>query len=169
MKEDEKEIDERYGLYCEMINQLDEGTRLINEYDAVPHDYGAAILYQAESQIIRLVGRNPGITASEIAAAFNKTPSACSQLIRKLRKKEWIGQIRNEENNREYRLFLTESGMKIFEDHDRFEQRCYQRSFHNLSDFSEEELRIYIAIQKKLNETFAMDVEESKANSAAAR
>lgn len=154
-------IDERYELYCKMLNELDEGCRLIVDYDSVPHNYGSATLYQAESQIIHLVGRSPGITASEIASIFKKTPSACSQLIRKLRKKELITQKRNKENNREYHLYLTENGEKIFEDHDRFEKCCYQRSYQNLSSFSEEDFKTYIAIQQKLNETFAMDVEES--------
>ena len=56
---------------------------------------------------------------------------------------------------------LTEDGEKIFEDHDHFEKCCYQRSYQNLSSFSEEDFKTYIAIQQKLNETFAMDVEES--------
>ena len=158
---DNKQIDERYDLYCKLLYELDEGCRLIVNYDSVPHNYGSATLYQAESQIIHLVGPRPGITASEIAAIFKKTPSACSQLIRKLRKKELITQKRNKENNREYQLYLTENGVKIFEDHDRFEKRCYQRSYQNLSSFSEDDFKIYIAIQRKLNETFAMDVEES--------
>lgn len=84
---DNKQIDERYDLYCKLLYELDEGCRLIVNYDSVPHNYGSATLYQAESQIIHLVGHRPGITASEIAAIFKKTPSACSQLIRKLRKK----------------------------------------------------------------------------------
>lgn len=158
---DNKQIDERYDLYCKLLYELDEGCRLIVNYNSVPHNYGSATLYQTESQIIHLVGHRPGITASEIAAIFKKTPSACSQLIRKLRKKELITQKRNKENNREYQLYLTENGVKIFEDHDRFEKRCYQRSYQNLSSFSEDDFKIYIAIQRKLNETFAMDVEES--------
>lgn len=152
----------RYRLYCEMIDHLDESCRLITEYDAIPHDYGTATMYQAESQIIHIVGKNPGITAAEIAAILKKTPSACSQLIRKLRKKEWIEQIRNKDNNREYQLFLSDSGWKIYEEHDRFEQACYRRSFLNLSEFSEDDFRVYISIQQKLNETFALDVQESK-------
>lgn len=158
---DNKQIDERYDLYCKMLDELDEGCRLIIDYDSVPHNYGSATLYQAESQIIHLVGHQPGITASEIAAIFKKTPSACSQLIRKLRKKELVTQRRNKENNREYQLFLTEDGAKIFKDHDHFEKCCYQRSYDNLSDFSEKDFKTYIAIQRKLNETFALDVEES--------
>lgn len=158
----ENETAQRYKLYCQMIEQFDEGTRLTSAYDSVPHNYGAATLYQAESQIIHRVGRQPGITASELAALFRKTPSACSQLVRKLRAKGWLHQVRNTDNNREYQLFLTETGEQIYLDHARFESRCYKRSFHSLDGFSEAEFETYIAIQKKLNETFALDVAESQ-------
>lgn len=153
---------ERYQLYCDLINMLDEGCSLIMEYDSFPHDYGDAVLYQAESRIIHLVGETPGITATELAGILKKTPSACSQLIRKLRQKGWMEQIRNENNNREYRLNLTEEGWNIYKGHYKFEQRCYLRSFHNLDGFSDEDLNVYMAIQKKLNESFAIDVEESR-------
>lgn len=156
------DIKQRYQLYCNMVDELDEGCRLITEYDSVPHTYGAETMYQAESQLIHMVGKHPGITAGEIAELLKKTPSACSQLIRKLRKKEWMEQILNKDNNRQYQLHLTEAGWKIYQAHDTFEQACYQRSFHNLDEFSDAELETYIAIQKKLNETFAMDVAESK-------
>ena len=152
--------EERYGLYLEMIERLDEGCRLIMEYDSIPHDYGTETMYQAESQIIHLVGKNPGIRAAELAVLLKKTPSACSQLIRRLRAKAWIKQVRREDNNREYQLNLTETGWKIYEEHDQFEKRCYKRSFDNLAEFSEEDFKTYIAIQRRLNETFAMDVEE---------
>ena len=62
----------RYGLYCEMIEQLDEGCRLINEYDSIPHDYGTATLYQAESQLIHLVGEYPGDYSSGIGLHTEK-------------------------------------------------------------------------------------------------
>ncbi|MDD3253141.1 MAG: winged helix-turn-helix transcriptional regulator [Lachnospiraceae bacterium] len=157
-----QENKERYQLYCDMINELDEGCRLITEYDALPHDYGSDTMYQAESQLIHIVGKNPGITASEIAELLKKTPSACSQLIRKLRKKEWMEQILNKDNNRQYQLYLTDAGWKIYKVHDAFEQCCYQRSFRNLDGFSDADFAVYIAIQKKLNETFALDVAESR-------
>lgn len=153
---------DRYELFCNLINTLDDGCRLIMEYDSIPHDYGEAVLYQAESQIIHLVGQKPGITATELAAAFKKTTSACSQLIRKLGKKGWIQQKRNENNYREYNLFLTDEGWKIYNGHNEFEQRCYQRTFQNLDGFSDEDFETYIKIQKKLNDTFLIDIEESK-------
>ncbi len=70
---DNQHIDERYELYCKMLDELDEGCRLIIDYDSVPHNYGSATLYQAESQIIHLVGHRPGITANEIAAIFKNS------------------------------------------------------------------------------------------------
>ena len=71
-------------------------------------------------------------------------------------------QERNEVNNRLYNLYLTDEGNAIYENHRQFEERCYQRTFHSLDGFSAEEIRTYIAIQQKINSTFAMDVEESR-------
>ena len=41
---DNQHIDERYELYCKMLDELDEGCRLIIDYDSVPHNYGSATL-----------------------------------------------------------------------------------------------------------------------------
>ena len=152
----------------ELLEQIwaaqDTAYDLMSEYDSLPHSYGENVLYQAEAHLIDRIALHPGVTVTDLANMVRKTPSACSQLIRKLREKGWISQILNTENHREYRLFLTDSGKKIFRDHDAFEQRCYQRSFHRLDGFSEEDFKTYIAIQKCLNESFALDVEESRCN-----
>lgn len=156
------ENEDRYILFCQAINELDAGVELINEYDALLHDYGGTIMFQAESQMIKAIGENPGITAAELAAKFCKTSSACSQLIRKLKQKSWVIQKRNESNSREYNLFLTQSGEEIFKNHSSFENACYRRTFQMLDDFSDEDLKTYIKIQKKLNTAFMLDVSESK-------
>ena len=137
----------RYQLYCEMIRQLDESCQLIAAYDAIPHDYGTVTLYQAESQLIHLVGENPGITAMKLATILNETPSACSQLIRKLRRKRWMEQVRNQQNGRKYQLYLTESGWNIFREHNQFEQACYLRSFKNLDEFTENDFQTLFVFQ----------------------
>ena len=152
----------RYQLFCELIDVFDRGCDLIEEYDTLLHDYNGVILFQAESQMIKVIGDHPGITASEISKMFHKTSSASSQLIRKLRKKEWVMQVRNSENNRVYNLYLTDEGAKIYKYHQQFENTCYRRTYHALDEFSEEELKLYIRIQKRMNETFQLDVEESQ-------
>ena len=64
-------------------------------------------------------------------------------------------------DNRVYNLFLTEEGMSIFRNHAQFEYQCYKRGFEGLKSFTYEELEIYLAIQRKINESFQRDVEES--------
>jgi len=155
-------VDKRYELFCELLKTVDEGVDAIDEYDSLLHDYHGTVLYQAESQIIKAVGDQPGITASELSREFHKTNSACSQLIRKLKKKEWIRQERNEKNNREYNLYLTDEGKVIYKKHEDFENACYERTYHMLDEISEEEMRTYIRIQNQLNRAFKLDVEESR-------
>ena len=156
------ENEHRYDLFVKLIDEFDQGCDLTEEYDALLHNYNGTILFQAESQMIKMIGNHPGITASEISKSFGKTGSASSQLIRKLKEKGWVRQERNQENNRLYNLYLTESGSEIYENHRQFEERCYQRTFHSLDRFSDEDLNTYIAIQRHLNATFHMDVEESR-------
>ncbi len=153
---------QRYELYCELIRDLDTGCGLIMEYDSLLHDYKGTTLYQAEAQILKMVGQQPGISAAECARTLNKTLSACSQLIKKLRAKEWILQKRNESNNRVYNLYLTESGRELFLKHQEFESCCYERTYHLLDSFTEEELQIYRKVQQKLNEGFMLDVKDSR-------
>ena len=135
------ENEHRYDLFMKLIDEFDQGCDLTEEYDALLHNYNGTILFQAESQMIKMIGNHPGITASEISKSFGKTGSASSQLIRKLKEKGWVRQERNQENNRLYNLYLTESGSEIYENHRQFEERCYLRTFHSLDRFSDDRFK----------------------------
>lgn len=152
----------RYESFCKAIDELDRGVSLINEYDALLHDYGGEKMFQAESQMIKAIGSSQGVTAAELSEKFGKTASACSQIIRKLKNKGWVLQRRNPQNSREYHLFLSENGLEFFEKHREFEEACYRRTFGMLEDVSEAEIQAYIKVQQRLNKAFAIDVEESK-------
>lgn len=152
----------RYSLFLDMMTEIDEGSALIQEYDSQLHDYNGVILYQAESQLIKLIGNNPGISAAECARKLRKTLSACSQLIKKLKKKEWIYQVRNELNNRVYNLYLTDEGKIIYRNHKKFEERCYRRTYRLLKDCSEEDFKTFIRMYKLINIGFHQDVEEGR-------
>ena len=154
--------EERYALFCELIDSFDMGCRYVDEYNSLLHDYNGVVLYQAESQFIHKIGQEPGITITELAVYFDKTRSACSQLMRRMKDKGWLYQERNTDNNREYNLYLTEEGQKIYNYHLKFEEACYRRTMRMLDSFTEEELEIYVRIQKKLNDSCKLDVEESR-------
>jgi len=155
-----KKRDELFGA---LMDRIDESYDLMSDYDAIPHNYGGSeYLYQSESQIIHVVGDHPGITARELSDLIRKTPSFCSQNIKKLRAKGYMEQVKNERNAREYLLQLTEKGKEMYAEHRDFELRCLGRTLGSLRGFSDDELRTFIEIQKKINETFALDVFESR-------
>lgn len=151
----------RDDLCLRLMDAVDVGYDLMAEYDSLPHQYGDTTMYQAESKAIQYIGRHPETTITELAAANGKTASAYSQLIRKLKQKGWVQQTRNEHNNREYNLTLTEMGWRIFKAHHAFEQACYERTFQQLNAFSNEELELFCRVQACLNEAFKMDVQDS--------
>lgn len=135
---------------------------LMSEYDSLPHYYGSVVLYQAEAYIVNLVGHHPGITVTQLAEILNKTTSACSQIVRKLRSKGFLEQIRNPGNNRLYNLELTKEGAEVFQAHISFNQECQKKTFDLLEDFTDEELLTHLRVQKKLNEAYRDDVRRSR-------
>ena len=141
---------QREALLGQIWAAQDEAYDLMYEYDSLPHRYGAHILYQSEAHIIDLIGEHPEITVTELAAILKKTPSACSQIVRKLRAKGWVEQVRNAENNRIYNLYTA------------FNQSCQEATFQLLSNFSPEELEHHLMVQRKLNEAYQDDVRRSR-------
>ena len=154
--------DERFDAFCEMMEELDRGAYLMDEYDSLLHDYNGVVMFQAESQMIKAIGDSPGIPAARLAKKFGKSAGACSQLIRKLKSKEWVSQVRNRDNSREYNLILTEAGKDIYIKHRDFEEACYERTFRMLDEVSRTEMETYARIQRLLNKAFEIDVAESK-------
>lgn len=152
----------RYQIFNDLLNALDVGCQLIKEYDAMPHQYGTETLYQVESHVIQMIGKNPSITITMLANAMNKTPSACSQMVKKLKQKNWVKQVRNKNNNCEYNLELTQHGWIVFENHEKLDQACADRNFRNLKNFTDEQLQTYIDIQEHINNSFRKDVEDSR-------
>lgn len=154
--------EKRSELLEQVWNQQNQAYDLMCEYDAMPHRYGACMLYQAQAHMIDLIALYPGITAADLASILRKTPSACSQTLRKLREKGLVEQLRNAANNRQYKLQLTESGQALYRDHAAFSADCQQRTFDRLAEFTEEELALYLRVQQRINEAYADDVLRSR-------
>lgn len=154
--------DIRDVLFDSIMDEYENSVRLMRMYDEMPHQYGDSILYQMESHIVELIGCHPGITATEISEILKKTPSACSQVIRKLRNKGLVYQNRSEENNRIYNLYLTENGWELYSAHATVDDECDRRKKEKLVKYSEAELKMFLEIQKLINEQFEIDVKLSE-------
>lgn len=152
----------RPELLNKIWNSQDQAYDLMYEYDELPHRYGDHILYQAEAHIVDLIAMNPDITITDLAKIVRKSPSACSQTVRKLREKGLVNQERNSLNNRQFKLRLSEDGTRLYKAHAKFSEECKKRTFQKLNEFSEEELRIYLQVQERLNEAYAEDVRQSR-------
>ncbi len=155
-KSREKKIDEIWA-------SQDEAYNLMRAYDDIPHNYGEYSLFQVEGEFIDIIGENHGITMTEIAELLGKTPSACSQIVRKLRKKEMVVQVRDELNNRRFKLLLTELGKKVYEGHQLFTKECKDYFTECLEDFSEEELEKFLAVQRRINQSYERDIKKGSA------
>lgn len=156
-------MDQKRGELLEQVwNLQNEAYDLMCEYDAMPHRYGEFMLYQAEAHMIDLIAMYPDITVTDLANIMRKTPSACSQTVRKLREKGLVEQLRNTANNRQYKLRLTETGQELYEDHAAFSADCQKRTFERLAEFTEEELAICLRVQKRINEAYTDDVRRSR-------
>lgn len=152
----------KYKLFLKAIASFDAGYDLAFEYDSVPHCICGEILYQAEAHVIQYIGRHEKSTITELAVASKKTPSACSQIIKKLIKKDLVQQIRNPQNKREFFLELTAHGWEVFQTHESFDSECFQKNFMHIQDITEEQLEIYIHVQNTINEAFEENVKNIK-------
>lgn len=70
--------DGRFDAFCEMMEELDRGAYLMDEYDSLLHDYNGVVMFQAESQMIKAIGDSPGITAGQ---AGKKIRQICRSLF----------------------------------------------------------------------------------------
>ena len=155
-------LEERKKLLQQIWESQNIAYDLMVEYNTLPHHYGEYTMYQAEAHLINLIALYPDITITDIANILRKTPSACSQIVRKMRIKGWVEQIRNKDNNRIVNLRLTEEGERISKDHVKVEELCQDLTFKKLDGFSERELQTYLDIQKRINEAYQDDIRRSR-------
>ena len=126
------EKDERYSLFCQMIDQLDRGAYLIEKYDSLLHDYYGAVLFPGRISDDK-GHRRPRHNCAALAEKFDKTPSACSQLVRKLKAKR-LGQAGQELQQQQGIQSDTDRPRAgKYQKHQDFENACYRRTLPDVS------------------------------------
>ncbi|MGS2778676.1 MarR family winged helix-turn-helix transcriptional regulator [Robertmurraya sp. GLU-23] len=85
---------------------------------------------------------------NEIAEIINGTPSAASQFIQKLEKKQYVKRETNMENRREVFVYLDEKGKQFFTDMTAIDERVLGKYFLRLP---EEDIIKYHEKLKKLH------------------
>lgn len=155
---------EKVDLFLELLDELETAYKLMSKYDSIPHKYDDMILYQVEMHTLQIIGYKSGVTITEIAKAMDRSTSACSQTVKKLIDKNFVVQQRNLDNKREYNLYLTAEGKRMFDIHEQYDRDCMMDKMRFIEDFTCEDLKTYIAIQNVINKTFVKDIEKSEEN-----
>ena len=94
----------------------------------------------AQGRIIGEIGRNPGITAKEIADFLSLDKSYLSREIRKLSGNGLIRRERSDSDGREMPMFLTDAGMKLHAELDVRANRRIEKQIQALTDAERSEL-----------------------------
>lgn len=153
---------DKEALVLEALNTVEEISMIMREYDSKQHIYAKHKLYQTEAHMLEQIGNCPGINASQLAVIFSKTISACSQIIKKLLQKGFITQSYMQGNARVRKLYLTEAGKKIYNDHNSLENRCFRRNVKEFEDISTQEIEVFLKICGIFNKCFQLDLDEQE-------
>ncbi len=101
----------------------------------VPVEKGVEIT-TAEAHTIQAVGEDEGMRVLDVATFFGVTKSAASQMVARLVRKGFLEKRTSDHNNKEFQLFLTQSGWRAFQAHERFHGKDLAGLVNRLSAFS---------------------------------
>lgn len=141
------------------MDSYNELFRVTNEYESIPKNYSTdEAVYMIEMHTLDAIGKQQGITVSDLARKMNRTKGAVSQKIDKLEKKGFITKEVSKDHFREKNLFLTDKGKQVFDFHKQLDEHFFQLFLGALSEYSEADFQKMI----KLNTIFIQMVKELK-------
>jgi DNA-binding MarR family transcriptional regulator len=111
-----------------------------------PYQYGNITLYRAEVHILEMIGKQNGITASDIVNNIGVTKGAISQIISKLFKKRLIHRTTKADNIKIHELHLTKKGMQVLSFHNEYEKELMKKILPELRKLSTETISSFTSI-----------------------
>lgn len=133
-------MNELYQIRTELL-------RFVNRYNKLektPFEVdNGELLYPSEMNMIEAIGKQTGITVTELCIAFGVTKGAVSQTVSKLNARGYVQKDRNEAYTREIILSLTVKGKEIFEKHEQFHRKMDQSLEQLILGIPKEKLAIF--------------------------
>lgn len=151
----------QFKAFMQKINYLD---RMLNRYQSLPQRYGPQILlYSSEADLLAEIGAREPITATELARLKISTPSAISQIVKKLDSKGLLVKETLDGNRKTIYLRLSEEGQQVYEAHRLREEKKYLSYLKDLEGYTPEDLEKASALidflsEKYLDEFRALDM-----------
>ncbi|VVS93702.1 marr-type hth domain [Desulfoluna spongiiphila] len=108
-----------------------------------------------EVHTIEVIGNHQEINITDVAGHFGITKSGASQMVSKLEKKGFVERRQSAHSNKEYWLYLTQTGWAAYHTHERMHGEERVDLFEHLSEFPVSELdktaQILGALEKTLD------------------
>ncbi len=112
----------------------------------VARSYAGIELHKAEIHVLEIIGRHPGVTASQISEIFSVTKGAVSQLTAKLLSKEVVEKRPYSMDIRAHELHLTSLGIKAFEEHEKYEAVLVSAILAKLETMPDEQVELFTSV-----------------------
>jgi DNA-binding MarR family transcriptional regulator len=95
----------RFGIVYDFIT-------ICSAFLTIPQKYDAGIeITVVEMNVLYAIYAEPGVTATQLCKKWNRTRSAISQILKKLREKDMIYQTKLEGHEKVMQLYLTADGI----------------------------------------------------------
>ena len=152
---------DKLGHFKAFMQNVHYFDRLINIRQRLPQRYAPdVLLYASEADLLAEIGAHEPITATELARLKISTPSAISQIVKKLDSKGLLLKDTHDGNRKTIYLQLSEEGHKVYEAHRLQEEQRYRTYLEVLEHYTPEDIEKAAALIDFLSEKY---LEEFKA------
>ena len=139
--------------HTEIIEKLIYSFNKINEQSKKSRDYGTGhLLHQAEIHAIQAVKNHSQANASELAKVLGITNGAVTQVIGKLKKKDFVDKYYLNNNRKEVYFKLTKEGEVAFKGHEKHHQEMNSKVLKYLDGLENDKIKVINDFFDKFNE-----------------
>lgn len=116
-------------------------------------DYGNGdFISRTQMHLLAIIHSTPGITASELAVMKQRKKSTISQVLNVLEKKGYLYRVADEKDAKKMHLYPTESGKKLCELHEAYDEKIMaERYWKLLQTCTEEEIDHFYKVMIAFN------------------
>lgn len=121
--------------------------------ESQPRDFGTGdLLYRSETHTLLAIGQRPGTNLTEIAEDLGITKAGVTKFVKKLMDKGLIIKEQSPENKKEVYFYLTDKGIVVFQEHDRFSKAYFSKIHQLMAEMADDQLDFLEGFLKDLIE-----------------
>ncbi|WP_421908751.1 MarR family winged helix-turn-helix transcriptional regulator [Methanolacinia petrolearia] len=137
----------------------------MNIMENLPRDFGIdEQLKLSEIHTIQAIGSTKENNNRIIADILGITPSAVSQMVAKLTRRDLVKKVRGLRNDKEVSLELTEKGRTAFKCHEKTHADVYKRIAAGVGTLKKEELEVISRIFSAMESVYDQQIRDLSAN-----